>query len=844
MLPIMTRKSVRRSACIVACSAALVLGCDREPTAAPVLRDPVRPDASAPDGGGARICVRPAEHCACEEGSGPIECYDDLIEVLGDALVCRAGERYCRDGAWTACEAIREYTIDRGPARLVTGPDPCSPCDPRCFVSRDVPGPADLVPSRSSPGLRYDPDRGGLELAPRTAPAGALPDLDRDGVPDIADECPGPGWFRSADGACATDPALYHTLPYGSSAIDPLDVSTQIRTADVYFLMDTTGSMGGELARLRADLTTGSFAPGCGDGIIGAIRCTIPDAWFGVGYHDDYPFRPYGGAGIDDVYRNVLDIQASVPAAQAAVNTLAIHWGSDGPESQTQALWAIATGNSIESYLPARAGCTAGRWGYPCFRAGTIPIVVLITDAPFHNGPGDANPYCLGCSSTALPLPAPTPVAGNERMDASAYPGGGAAIDITSAWVGFGGRTSSMTDEVTFGCGSGSRDAVFRVRLSSTQSVRFTLEGSTYDTVLGVFPVAGGSGWCNDDSIGVQSRLDLTLGPGEYWVIVDGYRAASGAYRLSMGRGTSSSGFTGIRWPDAIRALSSAGVRTITVQTCGAWSDPYCQEGERHARDLGNATGSIGSSGAPYVMRANADGSGLSATIVDAIVDLASYSRMDIAARVVGDERGFTRTPITAVGWGPGSCTGISGGTTLLQCLPGTSVRFSIDFRNDVVMPATSPQVFTFFIEIVGDGTIVLTRVPVRIVVPAIATTYPPSAAYWRDYDSTLRCDPLTEAPDWQTLSWVAPSIPPGTRIEFELRSASSAAGLDSAPLVTVPVPGSSSPIDLASVLVSAGYPEGLPHLRVRAVLYSSPSRTETPTLGSFEVAYRCLPAS
>src|SRR5690606_16170949 len=101
-------------------------------------------------------------------------------------------------------------------------------------------------------------------------------------------------------------------------------------------------------------------------GIIGAIRCTIPDAWFGVGYHDDIPVSPYGGSG-DIVYRNVLDIQSSLPAAQAAVNTLSLHWGNDGPESETQALWAIATGGGISSYLPARTGCAAGRWGYPCF---------------------------------------------------------------------------------------------------------------------------------------------------------------------------------------------------------------------------------------------------------------------------------------------------------------------------------------------------------------------------------------------------------------------------------------------------------------------------------------------
>ena len=91
----------------------------------------------------------------------------------------------------------------------------------------------------------------------------------------MADDCVGPGAIESSPGVCLTTSGtwFYHTLPYGGTAvIDPLPLSVQIRTADVYFLMDTTGSMGGELARLRTDLTTGSFIAGCTGGIIGATR--------------------------------------------------------------------------------------------------------------------------------------------------------------------------------------------------------------------------------------------------------------------------------------------------------------------------------------------------------------------------------------------------------------------------------------------------------------------------------------------------------------------------------------------------------------------------------------------
>lgn len=184
-------------------------------------------------------------------------------------------------------------------------------------------------------GAEYDPGRGGIRPHAMTSGAsGPLPDSDGDGVPDVADECVGLGAFRAASGGCYGGLFFYHTLPLGGSpAVDVAPVCITIRPADVYFLMDTTGSMGGEINRLKADLTTGSFISACSGGIIGAIRCEIPDAWFGVGFFDDYPYSPHGYAGVDFVYRNTQDMSPSVAAAQAAVNALALHYGMDGPES-------------------------------------------------------------------------------------------------------------------------------------------------------------------------------------------------------------------------------------------------------------------------------------------------------------------------------------------------------------------------------------------------------------------------------------------------------------------------------------------------------------------------------
>ena len=215
-----------------------------------------------------------------------------------------------------------------------------------------------------------------------------LADTDGDGVSDLVEvsACP------AGDTSCAmdaTDPTssprtrgdFVFFEPYMLPPMptrDTLQFATDIRVADVYFLVDTTGSMGGAINNVKASLST------AGTGIIDQVRATITDTWFGVG-----DFRDYADSWL---YRNVTDLTATASTAQAGVNTLAAGGGGDYAEGDVPALYATATGLGVMA-VPARTGCPAGTFGYPCFRAGAVPIVVLITDAPFHNGPGGSNPY-------------------------------------------------------------------------------------------------------------------------------------------------------------------------------------------------------------------------------------------------------------------------------------------------------------------------------------------------------------------------------------------------------------------------------------------------------------------
>ncbi|MFK7986676.1 MAG: MopE-related protein [Sandaracinaceae bacterium] len=247
-------------------------------------------------------------------------------------------------------------------------------------------------------------------------------DNDCDGFPDDGCAC-GPGETRTCYetpsgvpgagtpgvGTCRSGTASCFTLPGGGSgfgacigAVTPaaeicdngLDEDCDMAVdegctppvvdctvADVLFLVDTTGSMSAEIAQIKARLM---------DTIVPGIAAEVADAQFGVARFEDFNSGGYGG-GSDRAFRHIQSMTSSVAATQSAVNALSLGSGGDGPESQTEALYQAATGAGLGSWV-APASCASGS-GYPCFRAGAQPIILLFTDAPFHNGPGGANSY-------------------------------------------------------------------------------------------------------------------------------------------------------------------------------------------------------------------------------------------------------------------------------------------------------------------------------------------------------------------------------------------------------------------------------------------------------------------
>jgi hypothetical protein len=241
-------------------------------------------------------------------------------------------------------------------------------------------------------------------------------DTDMDGLDDLAEgayelyNCPDHttgtdcGCATNAHGPC-TIPAehFYVVLPFQGAPVErELTFSTTIRVADIFFMSDTTGSMGGVITNVSSTIARP------GTGLIARISdpdTGIPDAWFGAADFKDMPFGGYGGGG-DWGFNLTIPMTHPSRAADVAAR-ISTGWvasgGSDGPESHTEALWQAMTGEggtfmgggSPIYTIPRYVGdCLDTGWGAPCFREAALPIIVFFTDICGHNGPPGEDASC------------------------------------------------------------------------------------------------------------------------------------------------------------------------------------------------------------------------------------------------------------------------------------------------------------------------------------------------------------------------------------------------------------------------------------------------------------------
>ena len=115
-----------------------------------------------------------------------------------------------------------------------------------------------------------------------------------------------------------------------------------------------------------------------------------------------------------------------------------------------------------------------------------------------------------------------------------------------AAIYGFGaleGSTDGASADHDANCGSfwagAGPEVVYAFHAEATGAACVSLAGSTYDTVLHVRTADGETQLaCNDDAVGLQSRLTLDMVSGQtYLLFVDGYGHASGDFQLSVSPG-------------------------------------------------------------------------------------------------------------------------------------------------------------------------------------------------------------------------------------------------------------------------------------------------------------------
>lgn len=240
-------------------------------------------------------------------------------------------------------------------------------------------------------------------------------DSDGDGVPDPIEVAFD---FDEVNQACNPDDDItdnvdfFFTLDFdGPPASDTLEFDAAFRGADLVFNMDTTGSMGGSIARLQDSLTSV---------LIPAFATALENPGYAVTQFDDFPCNGHGN-GDDRPLILRQRVTTSARDAEIGVEALERHSGGDTNESGIEALYQIATGigrsngssclsgatsqfivRPFDAAIGFQRGIADGTIGGVGFRDGSVPIIFHITDAPTHakgeNTAGSGGPYQYGAT--------------------------------------------------------------------------------------------------------------------------------------------------------------------------------------------------------------------------------------------------------------------------------------------------------------------------------------------------------------------------------------------------------------------------------------------------------------
>jgi len=234
------------------------------------------------------------------------------------------------------------------------------------------------------------------ETNPRVA------DTDGDGASDLVEVGAGTDPQDANDNPQANGDFVF-VVPYTEDASpnnDVLDFQTNLVKADLYFLMDMSGSMSDVADNIKSNMD---------DTISGAVS-QISDLHVGVGSF------LYAQCVNYKVFDHRLDIQPDAATAQSEFPSYdqAYEDGCGGGthEPVISALYSAATGYGTEEaaqegvLIPqgvpnesnaqhAMGPCPQGHLGYPCFRPGALPIIAVVTDEPLDQYVGTTDQQAI-----------------------------------------------------------------------------------------------------------------------------------------------------------------------------------------------------------------------------------------------------------------------------------------------------------------------------------------------------------------------------------------------------------------------------------------------------------------
>ncbi len=188
---------------------------------------------------------------------------------------------------------------------------------------------------------------------------------------------------------------------------------------------------------------------------------------------------------------------------------------------------------------------------------------------------------------------------------------------------------------------------------------------------------------------------------------------------------------------DAIIAMNGINAKFIGIDSgfsCEYDANYNCVPGTEteanYAQDdykiVAEGTASLDSNGEPFLYHtANADGSGMSDQIADAVVQLTTYVQMDVTTSVFSEEScDGTSAAEFVVESIPAEATPPEGvesqdDTTFYKVEPGTLVSFDVYFKNDFCANNTEqPVVYEALIRVLGDGAFLSSKL-IQVIVPA-----------------------------------------------------------------------------------------------------------------------------